>query len=158
MSLWGLFGRSYYYGACFSRRSGFSYTDLVVFRGRMVVAYRKWHNGVDVGPSRWQLHTGEGNSTLSGAWGTSVFPRVMGTSNYDLENCESRRIGYVDSLLIETPLYIPSLFFALVACYFPVFSRCRRHMRKRRGLCVKCAYDLRASQERCPECGTGFSN
>ena len=124
----------------------------------MVIAYRKWQNGVDVGPSRWRVHIGEGNSTLSGAWGTSVFPRVTRTTNYDLENFESRRVGLVDNLMIETPLYIPSLFFALLACYFPVVSRCRRRMRGKRGLCVKCGYDLRGSKERCPECGTGITN
>lgn len=54
---------------------------------------------------------------------------------------------------MRTPLWLPSGLFLMV----PVYS-CglflRRHKRKKRGLCLNCGYDLRASRERCPECGT----
>ena len=53
---------------------------------------------------------------------------------------------------IYVPLYLPVLFFGawLVFLLHPVH---RRRKRKKLGLCIKCGYDLRASKERCPECG-----
>ncbi len=52
-------------------------------------------------------------------------------------------------------LSIVALFFA-VALIYGVLPGARRIRRKRKGLCLKCGYDLRASKDRCPECGTGF--
>ena len=56
---------------------------------------------------------------------------------------------------VVIPLWMPILF--LSSCFFALYlpSR-RRRKRKKLGLCLKCGYDLRASEERCPECGTAF--
>ncbi len=53
------------------------------------------------------------------------------------------------------PLYWPVILFALWPAW-RLLPRHRRRKRKKLGLCVKCGYDLRASKERCPECGTEF--
>ncbi|MCZ6653217.1 MAG: hypothetical protein O7D91_09345 [Planctomycetota bacterium] len=60
---------------------------------------------------------------------------------------------HIDGVFI--PHWIPSGLFAamLALCFLPLG---RRRKRKMLGLCVKCGYDLRASKDRCPECGRGF--
>ncbi len=53
------------------------------------------------------------------------------------------------------PMWVPTLLFlpGASACILPLV---RRRKRRKLGLCLKCGYDLRASKDRCPECGTAF--
>ena len=57
---------------------------------------------------------------------------------------------------LKLPLWIPTLAFAIGSINFILIPLHRRRKRKKLGLCVKCGYDLRGSEERCPECGTEF--
>ena len=51
------------------------------------------------------------------------------------------------------PYWFPMLMFAVQPALWIIGWR-RKVRKARAGSCVKCGYDLRASNERCPECGT----
>jgi len=50
------------------------------------------------------------------------------------------------------PFWLPTALAALPAGY-SLFTYCRRKRRTTHRLCPTCAYDLRATPDRCPECG-----
>lgn len=61
------------------------------------------------------------------------------------------------SWMVRLPLWIPALLLTIMPTRM-VFIRYRDRRRLRRGLCVCCGYDLRASTGRCPECGEAFDD
>ena len=61
------------------------------------------------------------------------------------------------SPFVETWVIVPLWAVSLVTAVLPaqwLARRMRLRRRARRGQCLACGYDLRASPERCPECGT----
>ncbi len=60
--------------------------------------------------------------------------------------------------MLSIPLWMPTIAFGSVFCFCRPLLYHRRRKRKKLGLCVKCGYDLRASKERCPECGDEFGS
>ena len=55
-------------------------------------------------------------------------------------------------LRLGVPFWLP-LAFAMVVPLWRLLDRIQLGLRHRAGLCQQCGYDLRASRDRCPECG-----
>ena len=55
---------------------------------------------------------------------------------------------------LRIPFWALLIMFAIMPTWFWLSYRNRRRRENRQGLCPICDYDLRASKERCPECGT----
>jgi hypothetical protein len=62
-------------------------------------------------------------------------------------------LGATGSRWFEVPLWLLAVAFAVLPAARGV-SRLRRRRKHRIGLCPTCGYDLRATPDRCPECGT----
>src|SRR5690606_14178552 len=68
----------------------------------------------------------------------------------------SEVLSHGTTLTIRLPWW---LILTILHTPLPFILRARRtRHRRENGLCVKCCYDLRASSERCPECGTMIGN
>jgi hypothetical protein len=86
----------------------------------------------------------------------NVAGEIHGPGGYGWHHWEHRDAavtGLVDGVIV--PYWLLSLLFALAPVWWANAWRHRRRevQRQRKGLCPACGYDLRASPERCPECG-----
>jgi hypothetical protein len=102
----------------------------------------------------WVWDTAPSGATLG------VEPRSRGwkLGGFDCFLWQSRRTNSVGQPAAgEFVLIIPWWFLIVVAALLPIGwlnSACRGKRRARFGQCLYCGYDLRATPDRCPECGT----
>ncbi len=104
-------------------------------------------------------------STWAFRWQWSTFeakqaPDIYMYSRFGFRFAPLRSYQVNDRVHVVTwSVGVPHWFIAVLCLPLPLiaFRRGRRKRRiEREGLCHVCGYDLRASVDRCPECGTGI--
>jgi len=97
-------------------------------------------------------------SVTAHGWGwhrRSPDPETGTWAGFKLARTEERlgRSGFSRSIIVCVPHWFPTLVFAIAPSWWLLHQRKRRAL-QRAGCCKTCGYDLRATPERCPECGT----
>ena len=145
--------RSYFSADEFAKKDPFSGWTLMTARGHVAFMWYRAHGIYRMVPSPYA------HRELPPSWDryASRFTNPTATAGYD-HKWGGFRIAYLLSGLVYREVDVPWWLFLLVASLLPLwwvdsFRRLRRY-RRRNGLCARCGYDLRATPDRCPECGT----
>lgn len=84
--------------------------------------------------------------------------RLHGRLGFEYADSSGQRdwIGLVRIRAVVVPLWFVVLATSILPArwWFVARGRKRRQSRERHGRCTRCGYDLRATPDRCPECGT----
>ncbi len=136
-------------------------SDILVYSsggGREIRSLRNFpgtlqynHSWLLVAGSKWE--TPEGLSYRRNKFG-GVFPQLPGWGGFAVSDGEIAAGAYTQH---HTSLRVPHWAIVLLLAVAPlrwVVIRVRHSRRERAGLCQACGYDLRATPDRCPECGT----
>lgn len=122
-------------------------------------AFQEWARTINGGKGQsWDVGASGGNS---GVWEPRLKILGVGCGTYRMDGQQWCQTPVRGVTMIWSSLGAPYWMWVLLTATLPViyfgsaFLKARRlKIRRRDGLCLNCGYDLRASKERCPECGT----
>ena len=96
--------------------------------------------------SRWYMDAERHASASSFGTGNPIWPDSVNEAMSMVMTADSRRFR-------SLPLWTFVVLFAVAPARRLVSHYSRSARREAKGLCLRCGYDLRATPDRCPECG-----
>ncbi|MGA2440326.1 MAG: hypothetical protein ABSH08_05175 [Tepidisphaeraceae bacterium] len=134
-------------------------TDISFMRISFLPAIRAHYLAFNGGlPIGWRIQSPVRFQTRSDSAAFVKNHRAFGLFTFGIERIDYNLVTRMGLPINERgwrvtfPLWWLALFFGIVPAM--AFLRRRRSTRDASGLCIKCGYDLRATPDRCPECGT----
>jgi hypothetical protein len=156
--------RSYWIEDSLGFGKGYAALSLIAFRGEVGCEFMQCtaDSRLEPAPHLWVRHFHQTANAVDGR----DFEDVVSWRSRPLPNGYHDMLGF--RFHVDVPMYgnvmaattrgvaVPAWFLALCAAVLPARAawrlkrRCRR---QREGQCQACGYDLRATPDRCPECG-----
>ena len=130
--------------------------QIAVSRGRVAVIYDRKENA-DVSWGSCRIHAGDGSTYETRAFDEEEWSDVslhrFARLGFAYENTVGHSLaGFWRLRRVMFPALLPAIAVA-VPPIISLRALMRARARRRKGLCQRCGYDLRASPARCPECG-----
>jgi hypothetical protein len=155
----GMWARSYWVSDFFPSKSGIH--EIVLSRGGI-----QWDEGLIPDPTtylykkpdHWHVHVSESPAVYDFdhfSWSSSQSPPGTITTTTSSQNDGSIvSMTYDESMFNSRALTVPYWPISMVSAFLPIIAVLFRRRRFPIGSCRRCGYDLRATPDRCPECGT----